>query len=538
MHIVLTIVVFLSILILATYLNILNKKIKAKNEKKEEKFVNNTPAENKNNENIAYISNGLTIYYSVFSDTSYNIDSGNQGDLKKWYNISQYFKQNDGTTCSLMKYNDSHMMFFNTPKYSRQDGIMLGNNYITGPMSYTLGIASNTQYSMFVLLKFMSISPSTNDIEIFQIFGNTQNLNGIRLFFTGNNTDTVSKDISGGNLYLQIGSNEPLKCTRDGKHNIMFQHNKPYLLIMTNNNSNIKLSLYEGIKENKVDLINSPVSSQMYDVSFSNKNMLINQNQNINGNIFSFGVYNRILGDNDMINLQTHLFSLIQTEDAMIKEKDAEINNMKNEIENMKMCPYDQTTCSQCKSITDWSNINAILTTRDEACLNAINQYCMNNPAHHLCKCWNSNDSSYTSNQCTNFRNIFTNSSCADINNLSAIQISNVKSKYSLCGCQEETVNLQPLKIPEISKFMIPQSTINNIENQSCPSDAKTTSNDPVVTSPILNGNQFNQTNNTTYAQRKKVRKIPDYFSDFDTKPSNKPLSSLDDTPTLKQFWN
>lgn len=429
--------------------------------KTEELFVQD------NNENIAYISNNLTIYYSVFSDSSYNHAQGNQGDLKKWYNISAYFKQTEMSSCSSMRFNESHMNFFNNPTYSRGDGIMLGNNYITGPMSYTLGISGNTQYSIFIFIKFMSISQSDSDIELFNVFGN--NNTGIRLYMTGNNTDSAVSGISGCNMYLAIGSNEPLQCIKDGSRNAMFQHNKSYLFIMTNNNSNIRLSLYDSLNNNKMDLINAPVTNQMYNVSFSNENMVINKNQNLNGNIYAFGVYKKVLTDNDMLNVQSHLFSQIQVLDPVVVEKERVIETLKSDITNIKACPYDQETCIQCNSVTDWTNINAVMTTKDSQCLDAINKFCSKNPSHYMCKCWNSNDNSYTSNQCTNYRNIFTDTSCVDIGNMNKVELSKIKSQYSLCGCQEETINLKPLQIPDIAKFKIPTDTIDSLDN-SCPS--------------------------------------------------------------------
>lgn len=546
---------------------------------RKELFVNNNEEESQN-ENITYLSNGLTLYYSVFSNLSYDTKTGNNGDMKKWYNISPFFRTNDTNSCSLMKYNETHMVFFNTPTFSRNDGLLLGNNYITGPMSYTLGISGNTQYSIFIFIKFMSITNSTNDIELFQIFGNTQNLNGIRLYFSGNNTDSVSKDISGSNMYLQIANNVPIQCVKEGSRNIMFTHNKPYLFVMTFNNSNIKLSLYQSLNENKIEIINAPVSSQMYDVSFSNKNMMINQYQNINGNVYAFGIYNKMLNDDDMISLQKHLFSQIQVLDPIVVEKNKIIDNLKSNITTLQSCPYDKITCESCKSITDWTNVQAIITTKDVECLEAINKFCMDNPSHYMCKCWNSNDNSYTSTQCTNFRNVFTNKSCVDIDNMNKTDLFKVKSTYNLCSCNEETVNLQPLKIPEIDKFKIPAISIS--EGNSCSqgntqttetndntnneNNHEDTDNDVMnpngafsgytgdTTSKIVNYHKLPAKHNSLTLAAKNatlarnalkapVKRIPDLFADIDTSriPNNTNTNANvnnNSDETLKNFWN
>jgi hypothetical protein len=463
-----------------------------------------------------------------------------------------------------MRFNESHMNFFNNPTYSREDGIMLGNNYITGPMSYTLGISGNTQYSIFVFIKFMSISQSNNDIELFKVFGNNNNLNGIRLYMTGNNTDSVASGISGCNMYLEIGANPAIQCVKDGSRNVMFQHNKSYLFIMTNNNSSIRLSLYDNLNNNKIDLINSPVSSQMYDVSFSNQNMIVNQFQNLNGNIYAFGVYNKVLSDNDMLNLQNHLFSQIQVMDPVVIEKERVIETLKSDINSIKACPYDQDTCIQCKSVTDWTNINAVMTTKDAQCLDAINKFCSDNPSHYMCKCWNSNDNSYTSNQCANYRNIFSDKTCVDVNNLNKVDLSKIKSKYSLCGCQEETINLQPLQIPDISRFKIPTTTIDSLGN-SCPgaSNENTPINEPIkVPEPVPNQsakqlnysgyagdmttgviNFFDTANNPSMNASSLVlknaknagiiMKIKDHFEDLDI---DKPIKEKEQK--VKKFWS
>jgi len=541
-----------------------------------ENFVNDalTSKDAKREENLGYIGSGLTLYYSAFSQSSYNPSAGNQGDLKKWYNISSYFKEQDKNTCAVTRYGESHMAFYSTPTFSRNDGMMLGNNYITGPMSYTLGFAGNTQYSIFMFVKFMSIAPSTRDIEMFQIFGNTSNLNGVRLYMTGNNTDNVSKDISGSNMYLEIGKGNVLQCQKEGSRNIMFQHNKPYLFIMTNNNSSIKLSLYEGLKDNKIDLINAPVKSEMFDISLSNKNMLINQNQNVNGNVYAFGVYNKVLADNDMLNLQSHLFSQIQVMDPGVIQREKVIETLKQDIQQIKACPYDQPTCDACKSITDWTNINAILTTRDAGCHEAIDRYCTENPSHAMCKCWNSNDNAYTSTQCGLYRNIFTNKGCVDPDNIDRIELSKIKSKHNLCNCTEEVVSLQPLRMPEISKFKINTDLLAKATSEggaTCPA----ASNNPTQTdntggrnsvmqettgrAPFSNFNgdmsqdviNFFQTmqnaklNNSMPTTQKAAMKrpIPDYFADINAKsPNNAPSLPLatDDTALnrVSSLWS
>ena len=531
-------------------------------------------------ENLAYIAGGLTLYYSAFSDTSYNPKSGNQGDLKKWYNISTHFKEQDKNTCAVMRYTESHMGFYSSPTFSHNDGMMLGNNYITGPMSYTLGFAGNTQYSIFMFVKFMSIASSTRDIELFQIFGNTSILNGIRLYMSGNNTDNVSKDISGCNLYLEIGNGNVLQCQKEGNRNIMFQHNKPYLFIMTNNNSSIKLSMYEGLKENKIDLINAPVTSHMFDISLSNKNMLINQYQNVNGNIYAFGVYNKVLADNDMINLQTHLFSQIQVMDPGVIERNKVIETLKQDISQMKACPYDLPTCEACKSVTDWTNVNAIMTTRDTGCLEAIDRYCTENPSHAMCKCWNSNDNAYTTTQCMNYRNIYTNKSCVDIDNMDRIELSKVKSKYNMCNCTEEVVSLQPLRMPEISKFKIDTDLLAKAGNASCADGTSTqvstvqseyhqnglestTVNNKTAQFSGYNGDMSQDiinffqtvqnskqnnaglaTQNATRAKAAIKRPIPDYFADINVKnravggSREAPLPTDDKSAGLVSFWS
>jgi hypothetical protein len=57
-----------------------------------------------------------------------------------------------------------------------------------------------------------------------------------------------------------------------------------------------------------------------------------------------------------------------------------------------------------------------------------------------------------------------------DLENLAKLDLSKIKTRYGLCSCTEETINLQPLKMPELNKFMIPLETIADIAeaSQSC----------------------------------------------------------------------
>lgn len=569
--------IFLCVSALLYYIIIVKKT------KKEELFVDQTqPYE----ENISYINHGLTLYYSAFSSTSYNPAQGNQGDLRKWYNISPFFKEADKNTCAIARYAESHMSFYGTPTFSKQDGFVLGSNFLTGPMSYTLGISGNTQYSIFVFIKFGGISISTKDIEVFQLFGNTQNMNGVRMYITGNNVESKTNSAQ-VNLYLGLGDATVFQCKAVvNSGSIELQYGKPYLFIMTNNNSNIKMAMYDSSDGNKIDLINAPVTSQMFDISFSNKNMLINQYKNINGNLYSFGVYNKVMADNDMLNLQKHLFSQIQVLEPKVLERDRVIESLTADIKTMKACPFDPTTCEACKSVTDWTDINAIMTTRDARCLEAIDKYCTDNPSHAMCKCWNSNDNAYTTTQCQNFRNIFADKACVDINNIDRIELSRIKSKYGLCTCQEEVISLQPLKIPELSKFKIPSDLASKLSS-SCPSSSspstassgaslgasmtpltslqqqtagqqasngafsgydKDMSNDLInFFNTVKNANLNNQVlaaQNESRVKKAVTRPIPDYFADINVKqpPTSQgdllPLSTDPPGQPLTSFWS
>lgn len=522
-----------------------------------EKFVNTPQSISNTNEDISSITSGLTVYYSAFNKDSYDTTNGNKGDIRKWYNVSPFLSEAERTSCLLSRYNESHMMFDETPTYSRQDGFALGSNSITGPMSYTLGMQQRTQYTMFMFVKFTSITPSSSDIDIVQLFGNTENLNAIRFYIRGNNVDARANSAH-VNMFFEFGSNTQFQCRQYlGSGIVEIQYGKPYLIIMVNNNSNIKVSMYDSEVSNKVELVNESGSANMFNIMFSNKNMVINKNKNFNGNIFAFGIYNRILTDNDKINLQRHLYSQFEITDPRTIERERVIESLRSDIGKMQACPFDESTCSSCRSVTDWTDISAVFASQNPACLTAIQKYCSENPSHAKCQCWNSNSAIYSSTSCTNFRKIFEGKACVDIDTLDRTDLSRIKSKYNLCSCREESLGLSPLKIPELAKFQIPTNIMDGlVTSNSCPSNGsgERTTNDTMRTNDRNNDGQVlqkymdmlgnNASNVMNYYKMtgvkpslpRKRNKIPDYFADLTSKKKEDNKKNFDIENVIN--WN
>jgi hypothetical protein len=336
-----------------------------------------------------------------------------------------------------------------------------------------LGI-TGSRYTIFAMVKFSGLNNggTNNDIEIFKVSANTpSNLNGIRLFIKGDNVEPRPSGTGAVvNMYVQLGSNEPYLCQTTSSSGIEIQYNKPYLFIISNNNSTIGMYMYTADSVNKTDILNMPLTGQNTVTAFSNEPLKINQNRNLNGNIYAFGIYSLVVNDISMGNLRTHLFNLIRSSDVAITTLTEQIDTLNSTVQQMRSCPMDAATCEACKSVTDWTNINNLLTTTDTNCHAAISAFCKANPSHGFCTCWNSNSSSYSSGHCKGFRGIFEGQTCSDIRELSKSDILAVKARYTLCDCGTEGGTSLKLTPTQLTPLTVP-----DISSDSCPSDTTTT---------------------------------------------------------------
>jgi len=391
-------------------------------------------------EDISDIQTRLCIYLTVFNKKSFN----NMG--KVWYNIAN-IKQ-DGTCPDT---DNSKFNFDLNPAFNRASGIYLGNNRIIGPLSNALDIQFHNTYTIVLTCKHgnLLVDNKNQEIELLKLYANSPNNNGLSLFIekgsihNDNNTQV-------GSLILQYADHNQYECLVDKQHNyinldkdvltfyfIIKDTDNVRVLMMTEGSTNIHLIL-------KFNITNT-------DVTFSNKELLINRLLNWNSTLYNFAIYDKALSDENVSNFYTHIMNeYLKNLDPNFNTMLSQYNDSINLIQALLKCPYDKTVATKCSSIKSWCDVNQLMNAPLQ-CRKSINDYCANNTANPLCKCWDTSSTMFNSDNCKLYRSIFSGERTSSFEGLTAEDLEYIKNKYGLIWPHECPTTISKPKFIENS---------------------------------------------------------------------------------------
>ncbi len=399
----------------------------------------NTLKQGDYNENTYGIETGLTLYYSAFSRNSYPKPG------VTIVNISPYFSSPN--SCPDVKIDDTHLRFLMEPNFSRETGFSLNGNSMSGPKCHQMGVNGNDQFTIFTVLKFSSFSQDQMDpYEIFQLYANTMNNIGV-YFMISNKIERMGMSY-GVKLMVGYGSHNTYTASyKSGNESsytelITINPSHTYMFVLVKKPAQIVLYMYPNIENigtgssSRVKILDEPIEGDE-NVLLSNKPMTINRHQNIMGNMHTFGVYNQALEDNSMSLLFVHTQRELHKTNQLLQELANKINTLQGQIETQKSCPYTDGVCNTCTEVKDWRNLTNVILNGNDDCLSKIDEFCINNPKHELCTCWNPNNSMSHTEQCKNYINIFRKNKMISPDNLDAETLEIIKQKNGLCSCKD-----------------------------------------------------------------------------------------------------
>lgn len=411
------------------------------------------------NEDITNISRHLTLYYSSFSLQSF------PNSTRRWYNISPFFLSPQAI-CPDVSIEDTNMFFSNVPSHSMDQGFGLGVNKISGPKCHQMGFSANDSFTIFFTIKFNEFDVVNEKIEIIKFFANTDNNTGISLSI--NNSVKSVNEMSNVVFTIEFGSlSQKLKFTTINTNYI-------YTFIIMKHNHNLRVNIISNVGEIATTfnsmIQEEPISINLSsDVLLSNKEMVINANQNLHANLFNFGVYNKALDSNMLNTLFQHIQTEIQKNNQLLQDIASIYYDLNKKLEAQKQCPYSDDVCKSCAAIKDWSSMSTIISTATKECMNSINEYCKKNPNTDLCHCWNTDNMMSNTLQCKNYRNIYSGNECLSVDNIDAATLKKIKIKYDLCPCADIISQVVQNKSPQ--KRPMPPKILENIYNQQNVSD-------------------------------------------------------------------
>ncbi len=341
-----------------------------------------------------------TLYTTAFNTTSFSQSVTNN---KVWKNIAP--ATNSKPACNDTSSSPANLVFVNSPTYTRETGFTMMNNAITGPLSCSLGISYNATYTIMLCFKTKELLSTGTNIDIFKIFANTPNNNGITLYIPAASIKNISEGFQTCSLILKIGAEEFI-CSYNASIAIPMESLLTCLWIVKDGANSVKI-MYAN--EKFTSRILSTTTARFDNTNFSNKEFEIASSKNWNVDLFSVGIFNSVFGE-DMIKKSYDWMKEIYDRNRapLLKKMSSTITELTNKNQLLESCPYDLETCTVCNDIQNWKNPVGVLVNASKDCRAGINTFCLKNPTNPICgDCYTEKPS----DNCTVVRSMLTNDS-------------------------------------------------------------------------------------------------------------------------------
>jgi hypothetical protein len=235
-----------------------------------------------------------------------------------------------------------------------------------------------------------------------------------------------------------------LPLTIDNDKFIDLDYENNYLFVIVKEYSGLRVHMYRAPDSSRIDLLKKNMDPTAF--KFSNQELMLNRGANVNAQIYAYGTYAKSLSDSELNDLQLHLYEQLSRQEPKNQEIAAKMASLVQQVQTFQSCPYDKSVCTACGvAVKDWSNWNTVITNADTVCLEAINRFCIANPNHPYCGCWNSNSLTYNSNACRSYRNVFSgDNKMNNVDGLDDATLAIIKKKYNLCGDAAKDDGLPP----------------------------------------------------------------------------------------------
>lgn len=377
-------------------------------------------------ETISDISAGLVLYTTAFNTTSYPKYG------KSWINIAPAPKNSTKECAS----SDTSLVFELNPIYSRKTGFYLGNNRLVGPLSSALNIQFHNTFTIVMVVKHsnLMVSQGNQEIEFLKLYANSPNNNALSMYLKRDSL-SITNNVQMGNLMFQYADQAPKQCLMNKEDDLM--HLDKDLLVfyyIVKDIDNIRI-LYMTEKSNIINqILKFNVANE--DITFSNKELIINRLLSWNANLYNFALYNMALTDDDITSFYNHIMGeYIKNVDQGFTKVVNKYNDTIDFLTNFASCPYDKTTCDACTSVTSWCDSTQMMAA-GASCKKSIDTFCTINPKNQACKCWDTTSSLYNSESCKLYRSIF-GTRDNFLNFLSVEDLEYIKKKYNLLTLDE-----------------------------------------------------------------------------------------------------
>lgn len=385
-------------------------------------------------EDMTSITPNLEVYISSYSGSSYS------GSGDKWFNIAPSSKDKTYVNYSAEGQVDTRdFLFDEPPSFLKEKGVFLGRNKLKGPMSWTLGINGNGEFTVFLVCKHDDLS-TIKKTNIMKLFGNSNNNNGLAIDVI----DIISNPVQNGRLAVEFAGDRYESGIR-----VPLDPNVVYLYVLRKTSTSMSIHMMSSINASSTEVFRTVLKTP--DVLFSNKPMMFNMQGNWNAYMKAFGTYNKSLKSEEIRVIYDHIMKQEKQLDTFFIQQEDKYNKLLTQVNASKTCQFDPITCKACTGIKDWSVQSNILTS-DLACRKAIDMYCQKNQNVEYCTCWNTKATSYNTPQCKTVRSLHqSDQKGLEIDKLDTSALDLIKKKYGL----SDSKTCQSTQVPKVPKAPI-----------------------------------------------------------------------------------
>jgi hypothetical protein len=400
---------------------------------------------------------GVTFFATSFDNASYDPDHGG----KLWKNLISVPTPTSPSLSvveekrakAIDRRGDLDLHFRRTPDFTREDGFSLGTNSISGPNSFQMGIRGDMAFTVFLMFQFAE--DIDHPVSMFKFYANTPGMNGVSMTaITTRSSKKLGKNDRILRMKVTLGDGVDIMCTfpptpsteklrhawKGGENDgFVITLGCKYVVAVVKNFGKLQVYLksvepknysrngeeYEDEDEDEEEVgeiegdarhivpgkrslakIADANVKSVSDLSFSNKDMTINETANWPGTINVFGCFSRALSIKEISTFSQHYSVVLKRYDPVAIRSEEK----KQEMTKLFSCPFDEPTCTSCSEVDNWIDFQNLITSSDH-CKQAIHRFCSDNPTHSKCRCWNVNDPVYNKS-CRVFRCMMNPASC------------------------------------------------------------------------------------------------------------------------------
>lgn len=278
--------------------------------------------------------------------------------------------------------------------------------------------------------KLLNNASLASGVELLKLFANSPNNNGLSLYFQPGSLNT--KDTTEfGSLMLQYADNAPISLKVNPRDTSMrVDTNILCFLFIVRYEDSIRVLYMTETNNTTHELARFNISNN--DITFSNKELIINSRKNWNARLFNIGIWNTALTDVSISNVYQHIMSHHSkySSPSYVSVVD-DYNNTITQLITLTKCPFNEDVCNTCKSVSVWTDITQLLYTPLK-CRKAVSKYCTANPTKAMCECWNSKDEAYNTQVCKLLRDAFEEDEQDLCKKVKDEDIECIKKKYQL----------------------------------------------------------------------------------------------------------